>query len=231
MRTSRWLSQVPALIVVAVAMLSGWVTGAGESLAFLPLLGAVAGGVAKRVFGGAVRRTVAGAARRAGRAVAQNPGTAVTIAGTLGAGLNPFGGGGNRFQGGGPRPMEGPIGRGISRMLPGGLSGREFTPFEGTEVDRKTGYPIAVYPAKGERYVAPRGYVIVYPWATATDRGEAIAMLKGPARALNLWSAPPRPPISGYDARAIRRAASATKRVKKLATKVGFTCVKKGRGK
>lgn len=40
--------------------------------------------------------------------------------------------------------------------------------------------------------------------------------------------AAPKPPVTAADAKAIRQAASATNRVKRLATKVGFTCAKRG---
>lgn len=120
-----------------------------------------------------------------------------------------------------PQPKEGVVGRTISRILPGGNTGLEFTPVDGTETD-KFGRPISVHPDVGERLIAPRGYVIV-----AGPDGEPIAMLKGAARAMGLWSPRPKPPISGYDARAIRRAAGAKKRVSKLARKVGFTVTKK----
>lgn len=42
------------------------------------------------------------------------------------------------------------------------------------------------------------------------------------------WRPAPRPPVSAEDARAIRLAASAKKRVKKLAGRVGFSCAPKG---
>lgn len=125
--------------------------------------------------------------------------------------------GGRRF--GPPTPPEGMIERGISRILPGGMSGREYTPVEATEKD-KYGRPIAVYPMRAERWQAPSGYVIVYPWASGTDRGQPVAMLKGAARAMGLWSPKPKPVVSGYDTRAIQRAHRAKKRVAKLAKKV-----------
>jgi len=104
----------------------------------------------------------------------------------------------------------------MSRVLPGGLTGREFTPYEGTETD-KWGRPIAVYPAAAQRLVAPRGYVIV---RDPRNPENALAVLKGAARAMGLWTAKPKPPISGYDRRAIDRASRVKKRMKKLARKV-----------
>jgi len=115
--------------------------------------------------------------------------------------------------------------RAVESLVPGGRTGREFTPYEGTERD-KMGRPIAVYPETAERTVAPSGYVIVEPWG---PNGERIAMLKGAARAMGLWKARPKPPVSGWDMRAITRASSARGRVKKLAGKVGLKTTAKGR--
>lgn len=126
-------------------------------------------------------------------------------------------------QGGAPRPKEGVIGRTISRLLPGGMTGREWTPVN--DMTDRVGRPLAVYPAERTSVVGPAGYVMV------TMNGERIAMLKTFATRAGLYKAPPKPPLSGYDMRAINRAASASKRVKKLAGKVGFRCEKKGTGR
>lgn len=125
-------------------------------------------------------------------------------------------------QGGAPVPREGVVGRTISRILPGGMTGREFTPYEGAERD-KMGRPIAVYPDRGERYVVPSGYVLV------NVNGEALAMLKGVARSMGLWKPRPKPPVSGWDLRAINRAAGAKRRVKALAGKVGLKATTRGK--
>lgn len=119
-----------------------------------------------------------------------------------------------------PRPVEGAIGRTISRLLPGGLTGYEFTPVN--DMTDKVGRPIAVYPRERTSMVGPTGYVVV------DYNGEKIAMLRGMAIRAGLYKAPPKPPVSGYDMRAINRAHAATKRVKKLAGKVGFACAKRG---
>lgn len=116
-----------------------------------------------------------------------------------------------------PRPREGAIGRTISRILPGGLTGYEGTPVEGTERDRY-GRAIAYHADSREQYYAPRGYVLVPNFDD--PEGPPIAMLRAAAIAMGLWRARPKPPISGYDARAIRRAHSVKKRVAKLAKKV-----------
>lgn len=47
-------------------------------------------------------------------------------------------------------------------------------------------------------------------------------------RQFRKWPPPGRAPVTAGDAKAIRRAKSATNRVKKLASNVGFTCTKKG---
>lgn len=123
----------------------------------------------------------------------------------------------------GPRPA-GPIRRTGQRIIPGGRTGRELTP--ATDMVSKEGLPLAVYPDQRTRLEAPKGYVIV----THPVSGEKIAMLRGPAQRAGLFKPRPKPPISGADARAIRQAARAKKRVKKLATNAGFACKpKKGR--
>lgn len=119
-----------------------------------------------------------------------------------------------------PQPKEGALGRFVSRVLPGGMTGREWTPVN--DMTDRVGRPLAVYPAEQSRVVGPSGYVMV------TMNGERIAMLRAFAIRAGLYKAPPKPPLSGYDMRAITRAASASKRVKKLAGKVGFRCEKKG---
>lgn len=207
------LALLPAIIGVGARLLGGKAVKKAASW------------VAGRVAGSGAARTVGTVAGTVGATIGRYPVlSAGTIAGagaTLMPSLNPFG-----PQGGSPtapQPREGVVGRTISRILPGGMTGREWMPFEGTEID-KYGRPIAVYPAAKEVAVAPPGYVIV------TVGDTRIAMLRQAAIAMGLWKAPPKPPISGWDARAIRRAASATKRVKKLAQKVGFNCSKKGRG-
>lgn len=126
-------------------------------------------------------------------------------------------------QGGGtpiPRPREGIIGRTISRLLPGGMTGNEWTPVN--DMTDRVGRPLAVYPAERTSVVGPQGYVMV------TMNGERIAMLRSFAIRAGLYKAPPKPPLSGYDMRAIQRAHTATKRVKKLASKVGFIVAKRG---
>lgn len=240
------LNLMLAVVLLALTQLAfgAWFGAAdGANLAILPALisgaASLLGRKAVKKAGQWVAGRVAGsAAGRAGAAVGRVAGTAVTlatryptltstaagtIAGTmLSPGLNPFAPQGGP-QGGTPTPREGVVGRTISRILPGGMTGREWMPYEGTEAD-KYGRPIAVHPAEKVVAWAPRGYVMV------TVGDQRVAMLRQAAIAMGLWSAPPKPPISGWDARAIRRAASATKRVKKLAAKVGFTCTKKGKG-
>lgn len=123
-------------------------------------------------------------------------------------------------QGGIPTPKEGIIGRTISRILPGGMTGREWTP--ATDLTDKIGRPLAVHPATRESVVGPAGYVVV------TYNGVTVAMLRSVAIRAGLYRPPPKPPISGWDLRAINRAASAQKRVKKLAGKVGLVTHRKG---
>lgn len=211
----------------------------GPQLAFLV---AAIGGLAK----GAIGKAVGGAIGRAGKWVGRQVGGNVRAAAT-GAAVTYAAGRVNQFVGGGrggppplprlapqgpqrggvPVPREGPIGRTISRILPGGLTGREFTPFEGTEYD-KMGRPIAVYPDTREQQVAPPGYVLVDGERIGMEPGTRLAVLKPVARALGVWKGRPKPPVSGYDLRAITRARSAQGRVKKLAGMVGLKTARKG---
>lgn len=191
----------------------------------IPLIGKAIGGLAKA---GVIRGTVG----RAFGYAKKNPGTSLVVGGTA-IGAVPWGGGGSGF---GPPPLpggrqpQGVVPRTIQRILPGGRSGRELTPYEGTEYD-KIGRPIAVYPEPTQRLYVPPGYVVVN--LGTKENPQQIGMLKGVARAMGLWKARPKPPITGYDARAIRRAASAQKRVKKLAGNVGLNyCLPKaGKGR
>lgn len=101
----------------------------------------------------------------------------------------------------------------VERVLPGGRSGYLGMPMPVIEVEYE------------ERATVPRGYVVV------TVNGEKVGMLKELARKYGLWKPRPKPPVSGWDARAITRAARAQKKVKNLAGKVGYTCKPKGRGR
>jgi hypothetical protein len=215
----------------AVGVASWLFRGAGMFLK--QAAGRIKASVAGRVFGsaakaavqsGAVRATARGAAAVGGAVVT---GTAFEAGRRVMTPAAPAPTGGGEFPappsgsppGGGfgaPAPIEGVFGRTLSRILPGGRTGMEFMPYEGTETD-KYGRPIAVYPAQAARFVAPRGYVIV---RNPQNPEQALAILKGAARAMGLWSAKPKPPISGYDRRAIERASRVKKRMKKLARKV-----------
>lgn len=120
-----------------------------------------------------------------------------------------------------PRTPEPGWGGRIRRALPGGRSGYDYDPIEAS------GFAPLVEPEVVERHKAPPGYVIVeYPRGS----GQKVAMLRVLATKYGFWKSRPKPPISGWDAKAIRRAASAKKRVKKLASSVGFTTKEKGRG-
>lgn len=151
-------------------------------------------------------------------AVGQGIGVITRMAGTIGGppALPPTG---SFAQGGGgyaaPRPREGIIGRTVSKILPGGMTGYEWAPLDGVEHD-KYGRPIAVGPAEQTRLVAPRGYVIV---RDPSDPDNAVAMLKGPARAMGLWHPRQKPLISVGDSNCIRRAHGAKRRIAKIAKK------------
>lgn len=132
---------------------------------------------------------------------------------------------------GGRQPAPGVTGiitRLGERIIPGGRTGRELTPYEGTERD-KLGRPIAVHPDTTSRLYAPPGYVIVNMGTAESPM--PLAVLKGVARSMGLWKPRPKPPISGYDARAIRRAQRAQTRVKKLAGDVGLRMALPAAGK
>jgi hypothetical protein len=100
------------------------------------------------------------------------------------------------------------VGGTVARILPGGSTGYSFQPVVEVEVR--------------QRAYAPPGYVVV------DLNGQKVAMLKVLARKYGLWKPRPKPPVSGWDMKAINRANRAQKRVKGLASKVGFTCVTKG---
>lgn len=181
------------------------------------LIGKAGSWVAGRVFGSAGKAAVQGGAAAVGGAVA---GTILTR--TTAQNGPPFGGPPSgsfapqmptRSGSTAPVPREGAIGRTISKVLPGGMTGYEYAPLSGTEYD-KWGRPIAVGPVVVERYKAPSGYVIV-----KNDQGEAVALLKGPARAMGLWHPRKKPLISIRDSSAITRAHSAKKRIAKIAKK------------
>lgn len=148
------------------------------------------------------------------------PGAATGVA------LRGYRGGPPALPGVGPRtPQRGPRGVG-RRIIPGGRSGYTYDPYDLDTPQDKYGRPVAVHPEMTERIKCPPGYVAV---DLDGDGQSDACMLKGTARAMGLWSSRPKPPISGYDARAIKRAERAKKRVKKLAGNVGYKCTTKGR--
>lgn len=117
-------------------------------------------------------------------------------------------------------PKPGVRGR-IERILPGGRSGYFHDPVDAD-------FQAVVEPVMAERISCPRGYVAV---DTDGDGVNDACMEKTLAKKYGYWKPRPKPPISGWDAKAIRRADAARKRVKKLANKVGFTATEKGRGR
>jgi hypothetical protein len=228
------------LAVLALALefaLVGFLIGGdGSSLAFLPFIGTAVAAIGRAVVGGAATKAISKAGAWVGRQVGgvarvatNNP----VLTGAVGGALipsfmptappvpTPQGSSGGGYTG--PRE-DSKIKRILQRIVPGGQTGLEWTPVN--DMTDKHGNPVLLHPAMVARYEVPRGYVVV-----EGNDGEKYGMLRRVAVANGLWKAPPKPPISGYDARAIRRAAAATKRVKKLASKVGFTCQKKGTGR
>jgi hypothetical protein len=199
----------------------------------MPLL-ALGAALVKGAVGKAVGRAVGSVGKAVGRVVsgaAKRPVLTSTVTGIVGGALGGRGGGGGppgmppgftpSFGPQYPVPREGPVGRTISRVLPGGLTGREFMPVEGAERD-KTGRPMAVYADFRQQYFGPPGYVLVEATRLGLPEGPPVAVLKGVARALGVWKARPKPPVSGWDMRAITRAKAAQGRVKKLAGAVGL---------
>lgn len=121
-----------------------------------------------------------------------------------------------------PPPVPTPgVGGVIQRTLPGGKTGYQHTMMD-------TGFSGVVSPAYEQRMKCPKGYVAV---DIDGDGVNDACMWKPMARSLKLWSSRPKPPVSGWDARAIKRAAGAKKRVKKLASSVGYTTTERGRGR
>lgn len=127
-----------------------------------------------------------------------------------------------------PRLPQGGAGGVARRVLPGGRSGYTYDPYDLNTPTDKLGRPVAVHPETTERISCPPGYVAV---DLDGDGIKDACVIKGVARSMGLWKSRPKPPISGYDARAIKRAERAKKRVKKLAGNVGYTCSPKGRRK
>lgn len=179
------------------------------------LIGKAAGWATRQAFGSAAKKVAGGVA----------VGVATTAIGSkMGGGFLPapppppatFGA---TPQGGGivPRPREGIVGRTVSRILPGGMTGYEGVALEGTEYDRY-GRPIAVGAEMVERVRAVPGYVVIRN--PNMNDGEPFLMLKGAARAMGLWHPKPKPLVSGYDVRAAQRAHRMKKKVKKFAAKV-----------
>lgn len=228
---------VAALVFGPTSAEPSFVGAAEPSFAFLMALAGMAKGAVSKLAAPLLAKGGAFVGKTIGLGTSLIKKRPVLTAAATGVAVQPIlQGGFDRFAGGPPMlpqlspqgipvPREGPIGRTISRILPGGRTGREYTPYQGTEID-KAGRPIAVYPDTAERLVAPPGYVIVYPWGQGS---EPLAMLKGAARSMGLWKARPKPPVSGWDMRAITRAAGAKKRVKSLAGKVGLKTSLRGR--
>lgn len=180
------------------------VLGAGQKLGARTVGGAIVRTAGAAVVGSAA---TAGATRLAGRIMRP------TL--SLPPGFAPQGG---QFPA--PTPREGVVGRTISRVLPGGMSGREFTPYG--DLTDKYGRPVAVYPEEIVQVRGPRGYVVV------NYQGERVAIQSRVAQKMGLYTPPTKPPISAADMKAIRRAASARKRVAKTAKMVGMKGCKRG---
>lgn len=166
-----------------------------------------------QTIGGAVARAGAGVAAAAGVARVAGGLTRPTL--SLPQGFAPQGG----FPM--PRPQEGVVGRTISRILPGGMTGREYTPYG--DLTDKYGRPIAVYPAEVVQVRGPRGYVVV------NYNGEQVAIQSRVAQKMGLYTPPAKPPITAADMKAIRRANGARKRVQRTAKMVGLKGCKTGR--
>ena len=122
-----------------------------------------------------------------------------------------------------PPPPSG--GQGPTILSPGGTrvptQGLPVQPVAGTPVD-KLGRPFVVRVFQVVRNQAPPGYVVCnIPGAGL------VGVLRGQAIRAGLYKARPKPPISARDAKAIRRAATAQDRVKKLAGDVGLQMTRK----
>lgn len=165
-------------------------------------------------------------------------GTAVSTIGRLlpggGTQVLPAGGGfgfapgcpeGFRVDANGRCVREG-IGGAIERFLPGGQTG--VLGQGGTAVIGAFGTP-GVLPAQvgvingNPIFRCPRAMVL---------GADNVCYAKGSLpRQFRKWKPGTRPAVSGGDVRAIRQAASAKRRVKKLAQNVGFSCAPKGRAR
>lgn len=76
-------------------------------------------------------------------------------------------------------------------------------------------------------YRCPKGYVLV----TDPRSGAKTCILKCVARQMGVWKARPKPPISAADARHLRIAETTKRKAKRIASRAGFTCITKGRGR
>ena len=115
-------------------------------------------------------------------------------------------------------PQGGVVGT-LRRAIPGGRSGYTYDRYDLNTPSDKLGRPVAVHPELKERISCPPGYVGV---DLDGDGVKDACVLKGVARAMGLFHSRPKPPVSGYEARAVRTAKAVKSRVARLARSTGL---------
>lgn len=119
----------------------------------------------------------------------------------------------------------------VERILPGGRSGTLADRF-GEATLGAFGIP-GIFPAQVGSRSNARGEVnpiLECPPGAVLGKDNICYMKGSIPRKFRKWPPAPRAPVTAQDAKAIRKAASARKRVKKLAGNVGFKCQPKRGG-
>jgi len=130
------------------------------------------------------------------------------------------------------RDSSGPANSILPGSLPRDVDGTiDFNPFpDADDLPAQTGggtvngcnLQVMVQPQAKTIHKAPRGYVIVQHPQT----GQKVAMLKSVARSCGLWKPRQKPIMTAADARTLRRAASLTKKVDRVAKMANSVCGK-----
>lgn len=111
----------------------------------------------------------------------------------------------------------------IQRILPGGKTGT-LSDVQGQAVVGAFGVP-GLLPAQVG--VINGGPILKCPAGMVLGKDDICYVRSVLPRQFRKWPRAPRPPITAGDAKAIRKAEGAKRRVKKLAGSVGFACTKK----
>lgn len=117
---------------------------------------------------------------------------------------------------------------GIERILPGGQTGT-LADVSGEAVVGAFGQPGILPMQRGtiQRSDGTVGPILKCPRGMVLAKDDVCYVKSAIPRRFRKWAPDPRPPVSAQDAKAIRQADRAKTRVKKLASKSGFTCKKR----